>query len=147
MALNAKLKNLPYKVYAIVGDGECNEGSVWEAAMLAAQYKLDNFTVIIDANGMQAMGKCTDIINIEPLADKWKDFNWDVVELKDGHNHRMLKDAFDKLSYGKPKVIIARTIKGKGVSFMENELLWHYRDPQGELYLQALKELEAAHNA
>lgn len=147
MALNAKLKKLTYKVYAIVGDGECNEGSVWETAMLAAQYKLDNFTVIIDANGMQAMGKCTDVINMEPMVDKWQAFNWTVIEVKDGHNHQLLKKAFDKSSCGKPKVIIARTIKGKGVSFMENELLWHYRDPQGDLYLQALKELEEAHNA
>ncbi len=147
MALNAKLKKLPYKVYVIVGDGECNEGSVWEAVMLATQYKLDNFTVIIDANGMQAMGKCTDIINMEPIADKWKTFNWTVIEVEDGHNHQILKEAFDKPNNGKPKVIIARTIKGKGVSFMENELMWHYRDPQGDLYLQALKEVEEAHNA
>lgn len=147
MALNAKLKNLPYKVYVIVGDGECNEGSVWEAAMLAAQYKLDNFTVIVDANGMQAMGNCMDIINMEPMADKWQAFNWNVIEVKDGHNHQKLKEAFSKSNDGNPKVIIARTVKGKGISFMENKILWHYRDPQGDLYLQALRELEEAHNA
>lgn len=147
MALNAKLKNLPYKVYVIVGDGECNEGSVWEAAMLAAQYKLDNFTVIIDANGMQAMGNCCDVINMEPMSDKWKAFKWKVIEVEDGHNHKKLKEAFMEKTNSQPKVIIARTVKGKGVSFMENNLLWHYRDPQGDLYQQALQELEDAHNA
>lgn len=147
MALNAKLKNLPYKVYVIVGDGECNEGSVWEAAMLAAQYKLDNFTVIIDANGMQAMGNCCDVINMEPMPDKWKAFKWKVIEVEDGHNHKKLKEAFMEKTNSQPKVIIARTVKGKGVSFMENNLLWHYRDPQGDLYQQALQELEDAHNA
>lgn len=147
MALNAKLKNLPYKVYVIVGDGECNEGSVWEAAMFAAQYKLNNLTVIIDANGMQAMGKCSDVIDMEPMADKWRTFNWNVIEVKDGHNHNDLKQAFMADAENMPKVIIARTVKGKGVSFMENNILWHYRDPQGEFYKQALKELEDAYNA
>lgn len=147
MALNGKLKKLPYKVYVILGDGECNEGSVWEAAMFAAQYKLNNLTVIIDANGMQAMGKCSDVIDMEPMADKWRTFNWNVIEVKDGHNHNELKQAFMINSKDKPKVIIARTVKGKGVSFMENNILWHYRDPQGELYEQALKEVEEAYNA
>lgn len=147
MALNAKLKKLPYKVYVILGDGECNEGSVWEAAMFAAQYKLNNLTVIIDANGMQAMGKCSDVIDMEPMADKWRTFNWNVIEVKDGHNHNDLKQAFMADAENMPKVIIARTVKGKGVSFMENNILWHYRDPQGEFYKQALKELEDAYNA
>ena len=147
MVLNGKLKKLPYKVYVILGDGECNEGSVWEAAMFAAQYKLNNLTVIIDANGMQAMGKCSDVIDMEPMADKWRTFNWNVIEVKDGHNHNELKQAFMISSKDKPKVIIARTVKGKGVSFMENNILWHYRDPQGELYEQALKEVEEAYNA
>ena len=147
MALNAKLKKLPYKVYVILGDGECNEGSVWEAAMFAAQYKLNNLTVIIDANGMQAMGKCSDVIDMEPMADKWRTFNWNVIEVKDGHNHNDLKQAFMADTENMPKVIIARTVKGKGVSFMENNILWHYRDPQGEFYKQALKELEDAYNA
>lgn len=147
MALNGKLKKLPYKVYVVLGDGECNEGSVWEAAMFAAQYKLNNLTVIIDANGMQAMGKCSDVIDMEPMADKWRTFNWNVIEVKDGHNHNELKQAFMISSKDKPKVIIARTVKGKGVSFMENNILWHYRDPQGELYEQALKEVEEAYNA
>lgn len=146
MALNGKLKGMKYRVFAIVGDGECDEGSVWEMAMLSAHYGLDNFTVIIDANGMQAMGKCKDIINLEPFAKKWDAFGWHVIET-DGHDYACLRDAFYAESNGKPKVIIARTIKGKGVSFMENELLWHYRDPQGEFYEQALKELEMSRDA
>lgn len=147
MALNAKLKNLEYKVFAIVGDGECNEGSVWETVMLANQYKLDNFIVIVDVNGMQAMGDTKTVIDMEPLTDKWHAFGWYVVDVKDGHDHNALKQAFLEDSNGLPKVILARTIKGKGISFMENQLLWHYRDPQGEFYEQALKELEATHHA
>lgn len=144
MALNAKLKEKDYKVYAIVGDGECNEGAVWEMALLAAQHKLENFTVVIDKNNMQAMGKCKDILDMNPMADKWKAFGWSVVEVHDGNNHNQLRDAFEKNNYGKPKVIIANTIKGKGVSFMENELLWHYRDPQGCDYERAVLELVGA---
>lgn len=147
MALNAKLKKLDYKTYAIVGDGECNEGSVWETVMLAHQYKLDNFTVIVDVNGMQAMGETKTVIDMEPFVDKWRAFGWYVIDVMDGHDHYALKQAFLENSNGLPKVILARTIKGKGISFMENQLLWHYRDPQGEFYEQALKELEALHYA
>lgn len=143
MAMDARLKNKPHKVYALVGDGECNEGSVWETAMLAAQYRLDNFTVVVDRNNMQAMGFCRDIIDMEPLAEKWKAFGWHVVEVADGSNHDSLRDAFGEDSNGKPKVIISKTVKGRGVSFMENQLIWHYRDPQGEDFMNALKELEA----
>lgn len=142
MALNGKLRHKYYKVYAVVGDGECNEGSVWEMALLAAHYHLDNFTVIVDRNKMQAMGNCKDVLNTEPFADKWRAFGWYVVEVDDGNDHKQLKEAFYENNANKPKVIIANTIKGKGISFMENQLLWHYRDPQGEDYENALKELE-----
>ena len=142
MAIDAKRKNKKHKIYAIVGDGECNEGSVWETIMLAAQCKLDNFTVIVDSNKQQAMGDVSNIISNEPFADKWKAFGWEVIEVSDGHNHDMLRTAFNAAHNGKPKVIIAKTIKGKGVSFMENQLLWHYRDPQGEYYEKALEEIE-----
>lgn len=142
IALNAKIKMKNYRVFAIVGDGECNEGNVWEMAMLSAQKKLDNFTVIIDRNEMQAMGFSKEIIDMEPMADKWAAFGWHVIEVQDGSDHNMLRKAFEEDSCGRPKVIIARTIKGKGVSFMENELLWHYRDPQGEFYEKAVKEIE-----
>ena len=141
MALNAKLRQLAYKTFAIVGDGECNEGAVWETAMFAAQNKLDNFTVIIDKNNMQAMGQTKDILDLTPMGERWRAFGWHVEEI-DGHDHDQLRNAFQKENNGKPKIIIANTVKGHGVSFMENELLWHYKDPQGELYLQAVKEIE-----
>lgn len=146
IALDAKLKKKDYSVYCLVGDGECNEGSIWEMALLAKQYKLDNFTVIIDRNNMQAMGKCEDVIDTEPLGMKWESFGWHVVNVVDGHNHNMLREAFENKCTNKPRVIICKTVKGKGVSFMENQLLWHYRDPQGEFYENAVKEIEALRN-
>ena len=142
MALNAKIRNLNYRVYAIVGDGECNEGSVWETIMFAAHHRLSQFTIIVDANEMQSMGDCEDVLDMEPLVEKWKSFGWYVVVVTDGSNHDSLRKAFSDTSNGKPKVIIARTIKGKGISFMEHNLLWHYRDPQGEDYIRAVSELE-----
>ena len=142
MALNAKLRKKDYHTFAIVGDGECNEGSVWETALLAAQQKLGNFTVIVDCNGMQAMGDCANIVDMEPMSDKWRSFGWHVAEVN-GHDHDALLQAFREDSGGKPKVILARTVKGKGISFMEHQILWHYRDPQGDAYEQAVAELEA----
>lgn len=142
MALNAKLRRKDYHIFAIVGDGECNEGAVWETAMLASQKQLSSFTVIVDCNEMQAMGDCADVIDMEPMSDKWKSFGWYVAEIN-GHDHDALRKAFKEDSGGKPKVILARTVKGKGVSFMEHQILWHYRDPQGDIYEQAVVELEA----
>ena len=144
MALDAKIKGRGNKVYSVIGDGECNEGTIWEMAMFSSQYALDNFVLIIDRNGMQATGFCNKVMNMEPLGEKWRAFGWHVTEAADGHDHEQLKEAFKEDSFGKPKVIIANTIKGKGISFMENELLWHYRDPQGELYQQAKNELMEA---
>lgn len=141
MALNAKLRNKNYNVFAIVGDGECNEGCVWEMAMLASHHKLDRFTVVVDCNSMQAMGNCKDIVNMESIPDKWRAFGWHCIEV-DGHNHDSLRKALREETNGMPKVIIARTVKGKGVSFMENQILWHYRDPQGEFFYKALEELD-----
>lgn len=142
MALDAKLHNKTHNVYAIVGDGECNEGSVWEMAMFAAQNHLNQLTVVVDRNGMQAMGFCKDIIDTEPMGEKWEAFGWEVIDVEDGNDHDALRDAFMKEHTDKPRVIIAHTIKGKGVSFMENELIWHYRDPQGEWFERAIQELE-----
>ncbi|AXL22083.1 transketolase [Megasphaera stantonii] len=143
MALNGKLKHRSYQVYAIVGDGECNEGAIWEMASFASHQCLDNFTVIVDRNRMQAMGWCEDVLKMEPFQEKWRAFGWHVVNVIDGNNHKELKRAFSqKSNNNKPRVIIANTVKGKGISFMENQLLWHYRDPQGEDYFNALKELE-----
>ena len=110
--------------------------------MLAAQEKLSSLTVVVDCNGMQAMGRCADILDMSPLEEKWRSFGW-CVHTVDGHNHDALRSAFLADSCGLPKVILSQTIKGKGVSFMENELLWHYRDPQGENYVNAIAELEA----
>lgn len=141
MALNGIIKKKEYKVYSVVGDGECDEGSVWEMAAFAAHNKLDNFTVIVDRNHMQAMGWCSNVLDMDPFQEKWKAFGWHVVNVVDGNDHQQLREAFRNYSKGKPRVIIANTIKGKGVSFMENQLLWHYRDPQGQAYLDALKEL------
>lgn len=141
VALAGKLKNKAYNVYVIVGDGECNEGSVWEMAQFAYQRKLDNLTIIVDHNKMQALGSCRDILDFVNLSDKWKSFGWNTIEV-DGHNHKELKAALlKKADNNWPKCIIAHTIKGKGISFMENNIVWHYRDPQGKEYAEALAEL------
>lgn len=144
MALAAKINRKNYHVYTLVGDGECDEGTIWETAMLAAQHHLENFTIVVDHNHMQAMGRCDDVLQIDPLGERWRVFGWNVVEVQDGNDHNQLKTAFCAPTYGQPKCIIANTVKGKGISFMENELLWHYRDPQGEFYDRAVEELEAA---
>lgn len=142
MALNGKLNNKSYKVYAICGDGELDEGSIWEMVMFAGQHKLDNFTVVVDANKIQAMGETKDIINLQPISEKWKLFGWTTHDI-DGHDHNALRVAFNAPSYGKPKVIVANTIKGNGVSFMENSLWWHYQIPFGDYYPKAIEELNA----
>ena len=146
MALGAKMDKAPWRTYVILGDGECDEGSVWEAALQAHQYGLDNLIAVVDHNRMQSLDFCEKTIALEPFADKWRDFGWQV-QVADGHDVTALQEAFarakDGLGGGKPSVIIAETTKGKGVSFMENDILWHYRTPQGEEYDAALKELEA----
>lgn len=142
IALAGKQRKADYRVYAVVGDGECNEGVVWETALIAHQYGLDNFTVVVDRNGMQAMGDCESVMRMEPLADKWKSFGWNVITVADGNDHDQLRSALRTVTQGSPTCVIAKTVKGKGVSFMENELLWHYRDPQGEYYLRAVSEIE-----
>ena len=146
MALNAKLDKKPYYTYAIVGDGECDEGSIWEMALFANQFKLHQFVVIVDHNKMQSLDFCENTLSLAPFAEKWKAFGWNVLDI-DGHNHNELRAAFAKAkeSTDKPTVIIANTVKGKGVSFMEFDILWHYRFPhEGEEYDGALKELHAA---
>ena len=143
IALNAKLDNKPYYTYAIVGDGECDEGSIWEMALFANQFKLNQLVVIVDHNKMQSLDYCENTLSLSPFAEKWKSFGWNVFDI-DGHNHEQIRKALldAKQSKDKPTVIIANTIKGKGVSFMENDILWHYRFPhEGEEYDGALKEL------
>ena len=141
IALNAKIRNLPYNVYAICGDGELNEGSIWEMIMFAGQHKLDNFTLLIDCNKMQAMGDTKDIIDLQPLGEKLRSFHWNAIDV-DGHNHNELRQAFKEKSVGKPKAVIAHTIKGHGISFMENSLWWHYQIPFDHYYHEALEELD-----
>lgn len=143
MALAAKKDDKTHRVFVILGDGECDEGSNWEAALFAHQYKLDNLTVIIDHNKMQSLDYCENTIALEPFADKWRAFGFHVLEC-DGHDCEALKKALSLKSVdAKPICLIAHTTKGKGVSFMENDILWHYRTPQGEEYDAAVAELEA----
>ena len=142
IALNGKLQHKDYHVYTICGDGECDEGSIWEMVMFAGQHHLDNFTVIIDANKMQAMGDTKDIIDLQPISEKWRLFGWTAIDV-DGHNHDELRAAFKASHEGKPKVIVSNTIKGHGVSFMENSLWWHYQIPFNEYYPKAIEELKA----
>ena len=147
MAMAAKLNRAAHRVYCIIGDGECDEGAIWESALIANQYKLDNFIVTIDFNKFQSLAPVEDTITLEPLDDKWRSFGWHVIRV-DGHDHAALREAYKEaqaaMGGGKPIIIIADTIKGKGVSFMENTVLWHYRTAQGEEYDAAVQELEAA---
>ena len=140
MALANKRMNNPGRVFVILGDGECNEGSIWEAAMFAPHHNLSNLTVVIDYNKIQSFGSTNEVINQEPIFDKWKSFGWKVLEIN-GHDHDALIDAFNSSHENLPKLIIANTVKGKGVSFMENSLDWHYKSPNDEQLELALKEL------
>lgn len=143
MALAGRLDHKDYRVYVLLGDGELDEGQVWEAAMAAAHYKVDNLTAIVDLNGLQLDGYTRDIMSLDPVADKWRAFGWHVVEI-DGHNMRQILDALDmaeKVKY-KPTVIIAHTIKGKGISFMENQVQYHGKALTEDQLQRALKELQ-----
>ena len=132
MAMASKLDNAPWRVYTLLGDGEVQEGIVWEAAMSAAHYKLDNMVAFLDYNGLQIDGKNEDVMNIGPIVDKFKAFGWNVIEI-DGHDFDQIFAALDmaKETVGKPTMIVAKTIKGKGISFMENEAGWHGAAPNG----------------
>ena len=143
MALAARLDNLPYRTYVLLGDGELQAGIIWEGVMTAAKFGLDNLTVIVDANDVQLDGPVHSVMPVEPLIDKWQAFGWHVVEA-DGHDIRALLGAFDLTSRikGRPSAIIARTTKGKGVSFMENRSGWHGLVPTAEEYALARRELE-----
>lgn len=144
-AIAAKLDDLPYKVYTLLGDGELPEGSNWEAALTASHYKLDNLCAIIDKNTLQITGPTADVCNTDPLDEKFRSFGWSVKDV-DGHDFEALKAAFDSMPFekGKPSLIIAHTVKGKGVSFMENNLKWHHGVPNKTEYEMALGELNSA---
>ena len=143
MALSAKLDNKDYKVYTILGDGEIEEGQVWEAAMFAAHYKLDNLVAFLDNNGLQIDGNIADVMDSNPIDKKFEAFNWNVITI-DAHDYDQIRAAVDKAhaTKGKPTIIIAKSVKGKGVSFMENQAAWHGSAPNAEQYEQAIKELD-----
>lgn len=143
MAIGAKLDKLPSRVFVILGDGEIQEGQVWEAAMSAAKYKLDNLVAIVDCNNLQVDGFCTDIMPVEPLDKKWAAFGWEVIMI-DGHDMSEVLAAFAKAkkTQGRPTCILAKTVKGKGVSYMENVCEWHGIAPDAEQYRSAMDELE-----
>ncbi len=142
MALAARMDGKDNRVYCLMGDGENQEGQIWEAAMAAGHYKLDNLCGILDNNGLQIDGKVEDVMNIEPIADKWKAFNWNIVEIN-GHDVKEIEKAFMAAAEykGKPTLILAHTVKGKGVSFMENVSSWHGAAPNKEQLETALNEL------
>lgn len=142
VAYAAKLDAKSYRTYVILGDGEIQEGQIWEAAMFASFYKLDNICGIIDCNKLQIDGWVKDVMSLDPLKDKWKSFGWEVIEIN-GHNFKEIMDAYDKAekTKGKPTVILAHTIKGKGVSFIENQINWHGIAPKKEELKKAIEEL------
>ena len=148
MALSGKIGEKSYKVYAILGDGESEEGQVWEAAMFAAHYKLDNLVAIVDNNGLQIDGKITDVMSPVPLDQKFEAFGWYVINV-DAHDMDELEKAFNEAENisGKPVAIIQHSVKGKGVSFMENQVGWHGKAPNDDEYKQAMDELNAAYEA
>lgn len=140
MAIANTVDNNPGKIFVLLGDGECNEGSVWEGAMLGGHLALKNISVLIDFNKIQSLGNTEDILNQTNLAARWTAFGWNTIEI-DGHNLSALETSLAAAQHG-PRCFILHTIKGKGVSFMENKLLWHYRSPNDEEKLQALEELK-----
>ena len=144
LAAGALRLHAAWRVFALLSDGECDEGSTWEAALLAPAWKLANLTAIVDYNKIQSLGRVEEVVPLEPLAEKWRAFGWDTREV-DGHDIAALLEALDparSVPGQRPRCIIAHTVKGKGVSFMEDDLLWHYRTPKGEEYQRALAELE-----
>ncbi len=144
MALSAKLSNDSYRVYTLLGDGEIQEGQVWEAAMFAGHKNLDNLVVMVDNNGLQIDGKVEDVCNPYPIGDKFKAFNFHVIENVDAHDFDAIKAAFDeaKATKGMPTAIVFKSVKGKGVSFMENSAAWHGTAPNDEQYEVAMADLE-----
>lgn len=140
MALAGKRDKKDHRVFALMSDGELDEGSSWEAILFAGHHKLNNLIAIIDYNKLQATGRTNEVLNLEPLAEKWRAFGWHAQEIN-GHNFVELEKALTSLSENKPNVIIAHTIKGQGVSFIENKVLWHYRTPDKEEFEKALAEL------
>ena len=145
LALGAKMQKKDYHTFAVIGDGESNEGIVWEAALASAHYRLDNLTVVLDRNNYQCDGFSDNVMRINPVDKKWESFGWSVHNC-DGHDLRILTELLDAVPFepGKPSIIVARTIKGKGVSFMENSAEWHYRAPSPDELKAAIDDLEGS---
>lgn len=145
MALAARVDHQDYQIYAVLGDGEAQEGQIWEAAMAAGNYGLDNVTVFVDNNNLQIDGTIEEVMSLYPLREKFQAFKWNVIEI-DGHDHEQIAEAISQshAKKEKPTVIIAKTIKGKGVSFMENQVKWHGSTPTEEEFKQAFAEIDAA---
>ncbi len=145
MAMQLRRLGGRQRVYVVLSDGECDEGSNWEAILFAAHHRLSNLCAVIDYNKLQALAPVAETLALEPFADKWRAFGWAVQEV-DGHDHASLKQAFARAAEApdRPSCLIAHTVKGRGVSFMEDQVLWHYRTPAGEEYRAALRELSAA---
>jgi len=146
MALAARLDGSGHRVFTLLSDGECDEGSIWEAALFAAHHKLDNLVAVVDYNKIQSLNSVSDTLELEPFRAKWESFGWSVREI-DGHSHEEILAAGKDLPFsseGQPSCLLAHTVKGRGVSFMENKVLWHYRTAQGDEFDAALKELEVS---
>ncbi len=145
MALAAKADARKSRVVVLLSDGECDEGSIWEAVLFAPHHKLDNLIVVVDFNKIQSFGTVKEVLDLDPFADKWRAFGWEVREI-DGHDHGAIMGALSSApsTPGKPSVVIAHTIKGKGVSFMQGQLAWHYKSPNAEQLARALSELGVA---
>jgi transketolase len=145
MALVGKRDQWPYRVFAILSDGECDEGSTWEAVLFAAHHRLDNLVAMVDYNKIQSLGRVEEVLNLEPFGEKWRSFGWSVRQIN-GHNLEEIERTLRAVPFeaGRPSCVIAHTVKGKGVSFMEDKVLWHYRPPNDEELRRALAELEAA---
>jgi transketolase len=143
IAFAGKRRRASWRTFVIQSDGECDEGSVWEAALFAGHHRLDRLVTVIDYNKIQSLASTTDTLDLEPFADKWRSFGWSVAEA-DGHDHAALRKTFDAAAgQGRPACVIAHTVKGRGVSFMENSVLWHYRTARGAEYEAAARELGA----
>lgn len=142
LALGARMDGADWRSFVILSDGECDEGSIWEAALFAGHHGLSNLIVMIDYNKIQSFGRVADVLQLEPFADKWRSFGWDVVEI-DGHDHARLRSAIDDTGKtSKPNLLICHTIKGRGVSFMEDRLEWHYKSPNDEQLVLATSEVD-----
>lgn len=144
LALAAKAGRHPWRTFVILSDGECDEGSIWEAALFAPHHKLNGLVAVVDYNKIQSFGTTAEVLDLEPFTDKWASFGWNVISV-DGHDHNQLRNALaPQANTDCPTVVIANTVKGQGVSFMENELLWHYRSPSSDQLKQAISEVEGA---